>query len=329
MGDREPRRRKKNRRDAQKKEDVRPEDHFFIPPKSEPRDSDQDAEEEPVIHGSHQPSNVAKIVFVILFSGLVVSLSVVFISLRDVKESSVDMFDVGHGDHGEALHDEHIEDALHDDHDEHAEHDDHDEHEVRLEDFIPSLSSILSLNNEQVNEVEEPPEPEDVTEATDVKEEVVTFEPEVLTDQGILEEYVEDSSERVEEPVEPTVYPDTTTYIPYSEEESPFASDYSETEDFSTPSSDDVYDDLPPAMDDQDIYSMYERADITNEADFEIREQLDEFEDVVSNGPNDLDNDNDEDDDDDDDEDDDNNNQEDDDDDEEEGVEEEFDFWQF
>lgn len=339
MADKEPRRRKKNRRDSQKKDDVRSEEHqFFLSSKTEPRDSDQDAEEEPVIHSSHQPSNVAKIVFVILFSGLVVSLSVIFISLRDVKDSSVDVLEMGHDDHhGEALHDEHIEDALHDDHD------DHDEHEVSFEDILPSLSSILSLNQEPVKEIEEPPTSEEIEEAVrDIEEEVINHpaEPEIVTDQGILEEYIEDSSpppEIVEEPLESTRYPETGTYIPYTEDESIFTtSDYSDFPSSSVaPDEADIYDAGPPTVDDmddddddQDAYSMYERADITNEADFEIREQLDKIDEMLAKASNDLDNGID-DDDDDDDKNGNEEDEEDDDDEEEEGSEEEFDFWQF
>lgn len=372
MADKEPRRRKK-RRDSQKKEseknrkrlsfendlqdDVRSEDHFFSSLKSESRDSDQDTEDEPISHSHHsQPSTIAKFVFMLLFSGLVLSLSFIFISLRDAEKGPVDIFDGGHGDHhGEIVHDEHLEEALHEDHDH------HEENEALLDEYIPGLSSIFSLNNEQIKEVEsqeipseeedKDDEPEDDEENYDVHPDI---QPETSTDQGMLEEYVEDIPPvTIEKPLSSEVYPETTTESSFSDE-AYSTLDYSDVEDYVTPSIQDEneltpepfsYDEpedipttvSPNALDDdnvdeldkEDRFSIYERADITNEADYEIREQLDQLEDIVKKDSKSNDNS----DEIDDNENDDNHHDGDDDDDDEEeddeGVEEEFDFWQF
>lgn len=60
--------------------------------KPEIRDSDQDTEEEVVISSHHHggpPSTLSTVLFVILFSGLVISLSVIFISLRGAERKYV------------------------------------------------------------------------------------------------------------------------------------------------------------------------------------------------------------------------------------------------
>ncbi|XP_035225880.1 uncharacterized protein LOC118198330, partial [Stegodyphus dumicola] len=141
MADKEPRRRKK-KRDMSRKDDVRSDDQMFAPLKSESRDSDQEAEEEFIVP-SHQPSKFAKCVFLLLFSGLVISMSFIFISLHGAEKGPVDIFDDNHVE---------LQDISHEGHDEIESWSDHESLEEDIRDVLPGIGSILSFNDEQIRE---------------------------------------------------------------------------------------------------------------------------------------------------------------------------------
>ncbi|XP_023236096.1 aspartyl/asparaginyl beta-hydroxylase-like isoform X2 [Centruroides sculpturatus] len=84
MSEREPRKRKK-RREGQKK-DLNAEDVFFPTKKQEEwqKDSEPEQEEETV---PHEPSVIAKVIFFLIFSLLIVATGAVFIALRNADRS--------------------------------------------------------------------------------------------------------------------------------------------------------------------------------------------------------------------------------------------------
>ncbi|GFT91914.1 hypothetical protein NPIL_338153 [Nephila pilipes] len=238
MSDKEPRRRKK-RKDLQSQrkvhfsDDIHSDDQFFTSTKSEIKDSDQEVEEEVAVP-SHQPSVFAKFVFVLLFSGLVVSMSFIFISLQGADRGEVDIFDDHHAEDIEILHDDHDELADHDDHDELADHDDHDElvdhddhadhdeeesskslFQENIADYFPGISSILSFSDEQTNK----PDVESIPES--LEEPVIEQTPELpdtsstpdylsTIDQDSAEDNLDDTDQGVEDIISSDIYTETT-----------------------------------------------------------------------------------------------------------------------
>lgn len=86
MSDKEPRKRKK-KRESQKKEDLNAEDVFFPNKKLQEewqKDSEPEPEEEPVLH---EPSVIAKVIFFIIFSLLILATGAVFIALKNADRS--------------------------------------------------------------------------------------------------------------------------------------------------------------------------------------------------------------------------------------------------
>ncbi|XP_055944906.1 aspartyl/asparaginyl beta-hydroxylase-like isoform X2 [Argiope bruennichi] len=216
MSDKEPRRRKK-RKDTQppRKEDVHTtDDHFFMPSKSEGKDSDQELEEEVVIP-THQPSVFAKFVFVLLFSGLVVSLSFIFISLHGTDRGEVDIFN-GHSEEIEVPHDEHdFHDHEHHDHDIH-DHEEEESLQENIADYFPSIGSILSFNDEHSKESVKESFSDNVGE-TDSSDEQLSEPPapsstdEYIssTNENSIESDVEDTEQSIEIPITTETHTDT------------------------------------------------------------------------------------------------------------------------
>ncbi|XP_054707090.1 aspartyl/asparaginyl beta-hydroxylase-like [Uloborus diversus] len=227
MSDKEPRRRKK-RKDNQRKvhfsDDIRTEDSTFTSGKPETRDSDQEAEEEIVAHIHQPPSSFAKITFMLIFSGLVISMSLVFISLQGADRGSVDLFDSGHvEEHEEILHELHEE-----------EESSTETLEENLADLLPDLSNIFSLNTEQIEETRRDDsniQAELETEtplSTESNTKVLNEDTSRRFDEEILEEYIErtEASE-----------PENTHFEAFSQEEY-----YTESsDDFSVPDIEDSF----------------------------------------------------------------------------------------
>lgn len=221
MSDKEPRRRKKRKdSQSQRKDDIRSDDQFFMSSKSESKDSDQEVEEEIVVP-SHQPSVFAKFVFVLLFSGLVVSMSFIFISLRGADKGEVDIFDDHHAEDIEILHDDH-EPTDHDDNDEHAGHDDHDEEETSesllhesIADFFPGIGSILSFKDEHTKEPEIESTPESLEELVEEQKPELpdtssaTDHPSTIEEDSIGED-LEDTDQDIEDLIYSSIHTETT-----------------------------------------------------------------------------------------------------------------------
>ncbi|GIY72805.1 hypothetical protein CEXT_567122 [Caerostris extrusa] len=244
MSDKEPRRRKK-RKDShsQRKDDIHTDEQFFTSSKSEVKDSDQELEEE-VIVPTHQPSIFAKFVFVLLFSGLVVSMSFIFISLHGTDRGEVDIFDDHHTEDIEILHDDHElnnhEPNLHDepDHEENGFHDesDHEENEFHDEpvlhdshneeessetsfqenfaNLFPGFGSILSFNGDSSKVSENESISEELDEADSSSEQISeTTMPSSTADYANTEDQdsEEDNIENLDQVVEePEIYTETT-----------------------------------------------------------------------------------------------------------------------
>ncbi|GFY44714.1 hypothetical protein TNIN_440062 [Trichonephila inaurata madagascariensis] len=226
MSDKEPRRRKKRKdSQSQRKDDIRSDDQFFMPTKSDTKDSDQEAEEEVVVP-SHQPSAFAKFVFVILFSGLVVSMSFIFISLQGADRGEVDIFDDHHAEEIEILHDDHDGPTDHDeptgldDHDEHAGHDDHDEEtsesllQENIADFFPGIGSFLSFGSENTKE----PETDSISDSSEEPVEPTPELPDTDTTvddlntivENSIEENLEDTDQDIEDVIYSSIHTETT-----------------------------------------------------------------------------------------------------------------------
>lgn len=152
MSDKEPRRRKK-RKDQPKKDDLQFEETTYVPQKQESSrgDSDQEAEDDHYVATQHQPSKIAKIVFMLLFSALVVTMSIVFISLRGAERGPVDIFEMDH-------HDQHVEVE--------------GTHEEDVEVWTVSEQDVDQHHEE--THLKESIEPLEVTEAPDQEEELIS-----------------------------------------------------------------------------------------------------------------------------------------------------------
>ncbi|XP_042906102.1 aspartyl/asparaginyl beta-hydroxylase isoform X2 [Parasteatoda tepidariorum] len=346
MADKEPRRRKK-RKDSQRKDDMHSEDQIFMSTRSESKDSDQEVEEE-IIVTAHQPSGFAKIVFVLLFSGLVLSMSFIFISLHGTERGSVDLFDDHHSEEHEPLHnlDQVENDSSIPDHSDGMEvHDSHEEEEKwsssdflsgNIMDMLPDIGEMLSFNNENTKEFRENTEfpdsekldtnSEDVTEKSSEGIEMNADHNEEIFDSDSTSESpdLSFSSEIPAEELDPLLYeeielpmPETTDYSSpghastndFEEDITPvpetttkeipertsrasseiiqetrteeYPEEFSVPEDNLSPSTlEDYGDELTGITPDSLEYEeedklAYEKISITNEMDYEIREELD------------------------------------------------------
>ncbi|GBN05870.1 Aspartyl/asparaginyl beta-hydroxylase [Araneus ventricosus] len=230
-----------------------------MPSKSEAKDSDQELEEEIVIP-THQPSGFAKFVFVLLFSGLVVSLSFIFISLHGTDRGEVDIFN-GHSEEIEIPHDEH-DFHDHDDHDPEV-HDpdihDHDEEASEEEslqetfaDYFPSIGSILSFNDEHSKEPVEESISDNVEEGQLPDEQLSELPVPSPTDEYVssanqdsIDNDAADTEQSTETPVSSEMYPDALE----EPESFSFQSDISHDE---VPSEQDYEISPEPEVDEQD-----------------------------------------------------------------------------
>ncbi|CAL1270399.1 unnamed protein product [Larinioides sclopetarius] len=186
-----------------------------MPSKSEAKDSDQELEEEIVIP-THQPSVFAKFVFVLLFSGLVVSLSFIFISLHGTDRGEVDVFN-GHSEEIEIPIDEHdLNDHDPDIHNHDEEASEDESLQETFADYFPSIGSILSFNDELSKESVE----ESISD--NVEEELLSDEQlSELPVSSLTDEYVSSASQdNVENDVEVTEQ-STSEHTPVSSEMHP------------------------------------------------------------------------------------------------------------
>ncbi|GFU40718.1 hypothetical protein TNCV_3230793 [Trichonephila clavipes] len=201
MSDKEPRRRKKRKESqSQRKDDIRSDDQFFMPTKSDTKDSDQEAEEEVVVP-SHQPSEQTEVKWIFLMITMLKKLKFFMMTMMD----QLIMMNEPTGL---------------DDHDEHAGHDDHDEEtsesllQENIADFFPGIGSFLSFGSENTKE----PETDSIS---DSSEEPVEPTPE-LPDTGTtaddlntivensIAENLEDTDQDIEDVIYSSIHTETT-----------------------------------------------------------------------------------------------------------------------